>query len=253
MSASNRKRICAGNWKMYKSPMEAKHYLTEWASFGESPTGVDVVIFPPAYNLPILGEKAAASHVKFGPQNFYFESEGAFTGEISLDVCHLIGATYALVGHSERRAFFHETNEAIGKKVKRALDKGLIPVLCVGETLAEREADKTWSVIQDQLQTGLALVKEHPKASTIVVAYEPVWAIGTGRVASPAQAQEVHGQIRSQLKELLGQDTHPILYGGSVKPANAESLIKESHIDGFLVGGASLNPGEFHSILSALG
>lgn len=247
----SRKKICAGNWKLNKSPSDTRAFLAEWSSVAQPAEGVEVVIFPPAYDLSVFSEKAGS--IKFGPQNICFAKEGAFTGEISPDVVKSMGSTYALIGHSERRTIFGESDELIAKKIQAALAAELIPMLCIGELLEERKANKTEKVLLRQLREGLALVKEHFTGAKgivpLVVAYEPVWAIGTGLVATPEQAEEAHAFIRAQLNELIGTDDVSILYGGSVKPDNAAGLRAKPNIDGFLVGGASLKVTDFKGIL----
>lgn len=248
-------KICAANWKLHLSPEEARKYFTEWSALRPAQLKCEVAFFTPAYDLPVAAEFAPPEGFWFGPQNIYFESSGAFTGEISPKAVHDLGARLALVGHSERRTIFNESDDLIAKKVKAALACGLTPMLCVGETLEERESNRTLQVVTRQIQSAIGMVKAELQQARLMIAYEPVWAIGTGRVATPEQAAEVHGEIRRILTEELGAANAaraPILYGGSVKPNNAQDLAKQPNIDGFLVGGASLNPKEFFSIASAL-
>ncbi len=280
---ASRQKICAGNWKLFKNPEETRAFVREFVPGLMGASGAStaaaavpqVVIFPPAYNLSAFAEEVAKnSAVQFGPQNIHFAKDGAFTGEISASVVNSMGATWALIGHSERRTLFAENNELIAKKVKAALDAGLTPMLCVGETLKEREAGQTNAVVLGQLQGGLELIGEQLRAVSpvaqsrgeqsvgqssaalqLVVAYEPVWAIGTGKVATPAQAEEAHHFIRQVLREKWGAimaEKTQILYGGSVKPDNAQELAQQKNIDGFLVGGASLKPSDFLAIYKAL-
>ncbi len=250
------KKICAANWKLNLSPEEARRYFVEWSELKPSRLVCDLVFFTPAYDLPAAAEFAPAEGFHFGPQNIYFEMSGAFTGEISAQAVHALGARWALIGHSERRTLFGETDAMIAKKVKAAMAADLVPILCVGETLAERESGQTKKVVSRQLRAGLEMiVAEFALARHFAIAYEPVWAIGTGKVATPEQAGEIHAEIRVELGHLVGQKrAHeiPILYGGSVKPENARELAAQPDIDGFLVGGASLKPKDFFAIANAL-
>ncbi len=248
MKKDARPFIVAANWKMHKSPREAGEFLKSFvAQTNKRSLGGDceVVFFVPAIDLMVAAESLRDSQVKWGAQNCYFEMKGAFTGETSPAVLSEIGAHYSLVGHSERRAIFHESDAETGKKVKALQGVGIVPMLCVGETLAEREAGRTNEVILRQLRAGL----EHRDTNkNVVIAYEPVWAIGTGKVATPQQANDAHVALRQGLKDLGGDGfsrVTPILYGGSVKPENAAELGAQSEIDGFLVGGASLEIATF--------
>lgn len=248
--SQNRPFVVAANWKMNKSPREAVEYFKAFLpKLGEA--SAEVVFFVPAIDLWVTQEILRSTPVKFGAQNTYFELKGAFTGENSPAVVAEIGAQYALVGHSERRAVFHETDTEMGRKVKTLQAVNLMPMLCVGETLAEREAGRTNDVIIRQLRAGLA---ERDATKKITIAYEPVWAIGTGRVATPEQANEAHLTLRSTLREIGGESLAamtPILYGGSVKPDNANEIAKQSEVDGFLVGGASLEIDSFLALCRA--
>ncbi|MBK7844387.1 MAG: triose-phosphate isomerase [Bdellovibrionales bacterium] len=232
--------ICAGNWKMYKSPPEAEAFLRDFRRYVDVDFHPDFLIFLPAINLLVAKEILADTAVGWGAQNCYFESQGAFTGENSPLVLKEIGASHCLVGHSERRSLFGETNEQCAKKVSAVQRQGLIPLLCVGESLSQREANETNRVIVEQLEQGLHDVDwEKP----IWLAYEPVWAIGTGKVATPEQAGEAHSVLRKALIAMVGERharTIPILYGGSVKPDNSQTIGAQPDVDGFLVGGASL-------------
>lgn len=249
-----RKKIIAANWKMNMTLSEAKDF---WKVFdlevGHAPHS-EIVIAPPFTGLFTLGELTSNSQkVKLGAQNFYYEASGAFTGEINATMLRELFVRYVIVGHSERRQIFGETDELIGRKVKAALKSELRPILCVGETLEERDAGKVAQVLETQLRGCLAEVKPGD-FEDIVVAYEPVWAIGTGRTASPEQAQEAHAVVRRVLGELAGAEAAAkvrIQYGGSVKPANAEELLSQEDIDGALVGGASLDPRSFAQIVLA--
>lgn len=250
----NRQFVVAANWKMNKSPREAVEFLKDFDAkaremglAGPVSGGPDreVIFFVPAIDLWVAQEYLRSTPYKWGAQNCYFEAKGAFTGENSPAVLAEIGTPYTLVGHSERRTLFGETDADTGKKVKALQQFGIIPMLCVGETLAEREAGATNEVILRQLRKGL----EHAdKSRRFTLAYEPVWAIGTGRVATPEQANDAHAVLRKGLTEIVGQElaqTTPILYGGSVKPENSGDLKKQPEIDGFLVGGASLEVSSF--------
>jgi len=251
-SHNKRKRpfVVAANWKMNKSPREALDFLKSFdAKAREAGLKVgperEVIFFVPAIDLWVTQEFLRATPYKWGAQNCYFEAKGAFTGENSPAVLAEIGTPYTLVGHSERRSLFGETDADTGKKVKALQQLGITPMLCVGESLAEREAGTTNEVILRQLRKGLEFLDQ---GKSVMIAYEPVWAIGTGKVATPQQANEAHIVLRKGLTEIgspaLAGKT-PILYGGSVKPDNAEELAKQPEIDGFLVGGASLEVTSF--------
>ncbi len=245
---ADRRKIISGNWKMHKGLDEARELARAIASGLEPGPGPDVVIFPPAPFLGAVVEAVAqAAHpIGVGAQNVHPSPEGAFTGEISVAMVRSTGARYALAGHSERRQLFGDTDEFVGKKVRAILDLGLTPFLCVGETIQEREANKTFEVVGRQLKAGLDHVDAH-KLSRIVIAYEPVWAIGTGKTATASQGAEVHRFVRSELakRSRAAAEEIPILYGGSVKPGNIRELLAEKEIDGALIGGASLEPAGF--------
>lgn len=253
-----RKTIIAGNWKMYKTIAEAielangvKRELFK-TDFG----AVQVVLCPVFTALSEVSEVLNESSIGLGAQDAYWLDEGAFTGEVSVKMLKDAGCSFVIIGHSERRQFFAETNETVNKKVKAVLACGLTPIMCVGETLAEREKNLTFKVLQDHVTGGLKDITAD-QASGIVIAYEPVWAIGTGKTATPAQAQEAHAYIRELLekmynKEVAGQMR--IQYGGSVKPENTAELLAQPDIDGALVGGASLKVDSFTAIIkNALG
>ncbi|MBO7700218.1 MAG: triose-phosphate isomerase [Eubacteriaceae bacterium] len=230
-----RKNIIAGNWKMNKTASQASEFLSYVASRMDSKD--EVVIFPPYLSVAAAVAALKGTKVRVGVQNMHFEDAGAFTGEVSADMVLESGCEYVLIGHSERRKYFAETDETVNLKVKKALAKGLIPMVCVGEDLDEREKDLTFDVIARQLRRGL----EDVAPSSVVIAYEPVWAIGTGKTATDEQAQEVCAFIRKSLSE-MGFDAAEIsiLYGGSVKGSNITSLMSMPDIDGALVGGAAL-------------
>jgi triosephosphate isomerase len=241
-----RRKLIAGNWKMYKTVSEAVA-LVEELKKGAAGAPSDVLVSPPYTSLVAVVATAKGSPVGVAAQNMHFEKEGAFTGEVSATMLKDIGVTHAILGHSERRQYFAETDEGVAKKTKVALDNGLLPVSCVGETLAEREAGRTMEVVGRQVDAILGAVTAD-EARSVVVAYEPVWAIGTGKVATPEQAQEVHAFIRTRVVAKHGQavaDVVRILYGGSVKPDNVKGLMALPDVDGALVGGASLKADSF--------
>lgn len=242
--------VVAANWKMHKSPREAVDFFKNFLPKveGRISNEREIVFFVPAVDLWVTEQALRGSGIGWGAQNSYFESKGAFTGENSPAVLAEIGAGFCLVGHSERRALFHETDDETGKKVKVLQGQGLTPMLCVGETLDEREAGRTADVIVRQLQAGL---QSRDPQKKVMIAYEPVWAIGTGKVATPAQADEAHAVLRRALVEIGDADfanSTPIVYGGSVKPENAQEIAHQKEVDGFLVGGASLEVASFLSL-----
>ena len=241
-----RRKLIAGNWKMYKTTAEAVA-LVEEIKKGASGAPSDVLVAPPYTSLVAAVGAAKGSPVAVAAQNMHYEKEGAFTGEVSAAMLKDLGVTHVVLGHSERRQYFAETDEGVARKTKVALDNGITPVSCVGETLSEREAGRTMDVVRRQVDAILnALTAE--EARRIVVAYEPVWAIGTGKVASPEQAQEVHAFIRLRVAGVHGKataDVLRILYGGSVKPDNVKGLMALPDVDGALVGGASLKADSF--------
>lgn len=249
-----RKKIVAANWKMNMTVAETSSFLEAFRLEVEDVTGVEIVIAPPFTALAKLSELLGGSQkIRLSAQNMYFEKSGAYTGEISAAMLRELFVKYVIIGHSERRQIFGETDALIQKKVEAALASELKPILCVGETLEEREAGKEKEVLETQLRGGLAGISvEH--FPDIVIAYEPVWAIGTGKTATSAQAQEAHAHVRAVLAELSDQsvsDKIRIQYGGSVKPANALELLSQPDIDGALVGGASLEPRGFAEIVKA--
>jgi len=247
-----RRPILAGNWKMYKTLTEAIELVNGLKRNLYDITEADIVVCPPHTALGSVSEVLNESNIDLGSQDVYWEKEGAFTGEVSANMLKDVGCKYVIIGHSERRQFFNETNETVNKKVKAVLGSGLAPIVCVGETLAEREAGKTFDIVKSHVQNGLKGFTED-EAVKMVIAYEPVWAIGTGKTATPApQAQEVHAFIRKVLLELWGKDAADeirIQYGGSVKPDNIASLMAQEDIDGALVGGASLKVDSFTEIV----
>lgn len=248
----NRRPLVAANWKMYKTPRETEAFLNEFLPKLPKELPCEIAICPPFTSLTTAAQKLAGSAVGLGAQNLNENKEGAYTGEISPMMLNGIGCQYAIVGHSERRQLFGETDALINKKVATALSHGLIPIFCVGETLAEREAKQTLAVVERQVKQGLQNIPS-AEMKKIVIAYEPVWAIGTGKTATPAQAQEVHLFIRDILKDQYGSLTSlavRILYGGSVKPDNMAELMACEDIDGGLVGGASLKADSFLEIVT---
>ena len=243
--------VIAGNWKMYKTVAEAVAMVQDLRPRVATVTGVRVVVCPPYLALKAVADALAGSPIAVGGQNCYWESAGAFTGEVSAEMLKEAGATYVIIGHSERRQFFGETNATVNKKLKKALQTGLTPIVCVGEMLAEREGGKTERVVDDHISNGLAGISAAEMQRTII-AYEPVWAIGTGKTATPQQAQEVHAFIRGRLARLWDAATAAavvIQYGGSVKPDNVAELMAQPDIDGALVGGASLKADSFEQLV----
>jgi triosephosphate isomerase (TIM) len=240
-----RTALVAGNWKMYKDRAGSKSTALALREAAGTVREPEVAVFPPFPFLADVADALAGSAIAVGAQDLYPGKEGAFTGEVSAWMLESAGCRLVLVGHSERRHVLGESDELVAKKLRAALDAKLAPILCVGETLAERERGETWTVIERQLST--AFHGHGGPRGIVTIAYEPVWAIGTGKNATPAQASEVHGQIRAWCRDARVR----ILYGGSVKPENVDSLAKEREIDGVLVGGASLDPSSFVRLVSA--
>jgi len=238
-----RRKMIAANWKMYKDPDQTKGFFREFFPLLGNHERDEIVVCPSYVNLPAAVESTKGSRVAIGAQDVYWKSEGAFTGEISAAMLRAVGCTHVLIGHSERREYFGETDDTVNRKLKAALEHGLTPICCVGEVLKEREAGLTESVLTRQCARALdGLSRE--EARTLVIAYEPVWAIGTGKTATPEMAREAHVIVRAQAAKALGGEFASalrILYGGSVKPENARALLSEEEIDGALVGGASLD------------
>lgn len=246
-----RKPIIAGNWKMHKTLEEAKSFVKEVKSLVPPQDKVDSVICAPALFLGQLVELAEGSELKIGAQNMHFEESGAYTGEISPVALADIGVDYVIIGHSERREMFAETDETVNKKVLAAFKHELTPIVCVGESLAEREAGKTNEIVGEQVKKALAGVDESA-VKNIVIAYEPIWAIGTGKSSSPEDANEVCAHIRGVIADIYSDDVANevrIQYGGSVKPENIKDFLNQPEIDGALVGGASLEPRSFLQLL----
>ncbi|MGD0870299.1 MAG: triose-phosphate isomerase [Bryobacteraceae bacterium] len=247
-----RKPIMAGNWKMYKTPAETTQFFEKFRPLVEKSEHAEVVICPPFTNLAAAAAAAQGSRIHIGSQNIAWAREGAFTGEISGAMIRAAGASHAIIGHSERRQYFGETDETVLKRTQAALEASLTPIVCVGERLEEREAGNTEAVLIRQFQNGIAPLTGQQFAK-IVIAYEPVWAIGTGKTATPEIAADAHRAIRAQVREKFGKDAAGavrILYGGSVKPDNVKTLMAQPEIDGSLVGGASLDAVSFASIVN---
>ena len=244
----SRRPLIAGNWKMHNGDASGVELAKAIAAAAPEYSHVDFVVSTPATVLSAVAETVKGSGVGVAAQNMHWEAKGAFTGEISADMVKAAGAEWVLIGHSERRQYFGETDEQVALKTAAAQAANIQPIVCIGETLEEREADRTFEVVERQLAAVIATLQERPGFAAI--AYEPVWAIGTGKVASPAQAQEVHAAIRSQLKDTSGELSAKtrILYGGSVKPDNAVELLGCDDIDGALIGGASLLADSFLGI-----
>jgi triosephosphate isomerase len=251
MSADKRRRVIAGNWKMYKNQKETRAFFSKFKRLVAGVTDCDIVVAPPFTNIPAAVRAAKGTAIAISAQDVYWEKEGAFTGEVSAGMLVEAGCRYTIIGHSERRQFFGETNETVLKKTKAALAAGLTPIVCIGEMLADREAGNTEKVLEEQFKGSLgALTAE--EFSRILVAYEPVWAIGTGRTATPEIAAAAHKFVR-QCAAAQFSASHAsavrILYGGSVKPDNIQGLMAQEELDGALVGGASLNAKSFASIV----
>ena len=251
MNPTLRKPLIAGNWKMYKTVAEAVETARELVQFTAA-VNVDVMIAPPFTALASVAEVVKGTSVALGAQNLFWKNEGAYTGEISPVMLSDIGCRYAIIGHSERRQYFGDTDESVNAKIRAALEHQLIPVFCVGETETQREAKETFSVLDKQVTKGLEGFSSEALSGILVVAYEPVWAIGTGKTATIDQVQEVHAFLRSLVEKrfdnLLAK-TVKILYGGSVKPDNVTEIMNMPDVDGALVGGASLTAKVFNSII----
>ncbi len=247
-----RNKIVAGNWKMYTLPADAATLAKAVAGIAGNAVSPEVVLCPPFTSLDATLAAVKGSAVKVGGQNMHWEDEGAYTGEVAGKMLLTMGCSHVILGHSERRQYFFETDFTVNSKLKKALELGLTPIVCVGETLDQREADLTNDVIRTQIAGCFDGIPEQ-QAGRIVVAYEPVWAIGTGKTATPAQAEEVHVLIRGLLGGKYGKtaDGIRILYGGSVKPDNARELFGQANIDGGLVGGASLKAESFNKIIDS--
>lgn len=253
MAKKFRKKIVAGNWKMNKSVNDAQSLAADIKRDLADCRDVDIVLCPPFTALKVVGEVISNTYIKLGAQNMHWEASGAYTGEISPNMLRDLFCHYVILGHSERRQYFHETDATINRKVKSALAANLQPIVCVGETLAERDGGQAQAVVKTQLEGSLAgFTAEELK--TVIIAYEPVWAIGTGRNATPEQAQEMHAFARGVIKGISNEDVAAamrIQYGGSMKPNNAVELLKQPDIDGGLIGGAALEARSFVEIVKA--
>ncbi len=252
MTQSNRRRVIVGNWKMYKTQAETRAFFAAFAPLVASSSNCDLVVAPPFTNVPAAVEAAKNTRIAISGQDVYWEKEGAFTSQISVGMLVEAGCRYVIIGHSERRQFFGETDETVAKKTLAALAAGLIPIVCVGEMLADREAGSTHHVCKTQFIKGLGSLTTE-QFSRILVAYEPVWAIGTGRTATPELAADVHRFLRQCAAEQFSSghaSALRILYGGSVKPDNIQGLMAQEELDGALVGGASLDAKSFASIVN---
>jgi triosephosphate isomerase len=247
-----RKPVIAGNWKMYKTQADARAFFAAFAPLVEGAQHCEIVVAPPFTALAASAEATRGTNIKIAAQNLHWQNEGAFTGEVSAPMLVETGCTAVLIAHSERRQFFGETDESANKKVKAALSAGLTPILCVGETLKEREANDCETVLERHFRGGLASLTTE-QFSRILLAYEPVWAIGTGRTATPEQASDAHRFLRQLAASVFSPSEAAgvrILYGGSVKPDNIRGLMAQPDIDGALVGGASLDPKSFAAIVN---
>src|SRR5438270_5443299 len=246
-----RKKLIAANWKMYKTPEQSRQFFEDFISLVKGHDRDEIVVCPPYIDLHAALEATKGFQIAIGAQNVYWKEEGAFTGEISSTMLVAIGCTHVIIGHSERRQFFAETDDTVNLKLKAALEHGLTPIVCVGEVLEEREAGLTEDVLRRQCMRAFSSISAK-KAAKLVVAYEPVWAIGTGKTATPEMAGDAHVLIRGEAAKAFGDEFAArlrILYGGSVKPENAKVLMSQEEIDGALVGGASLEPKSFAAIV----
>jgi len=247
-----RKKLIAANWKMYKTPDQTRAFFSDFLPMVRDHQRDEIVVCPPCIDLQAAIESAKGSNVAVGAQNVHWEKEGAFTGELSCAMLLALGCTHVIIGHSERRQYFGETDDTVNARSKAALEAGLTPIVCVGEVLQEREAGLTEDVLRRQCTRAFHKLSAH-KAARMVVAYEPVWAIGTGKTATPQLASDAHSLIRGEAAKAFGDqfaEALRILYGGSVKPENAKALMSEAEIDGALVGGASLHPKSFAAIVN---
>ena len=247
----SRKKLIAANWKMYKNPTQTKEFFDNFLPLISGHDRDEIVVCPPYVDLHTAIESAKNSKVAIGAQNVYWKDEGAFTGEISSPMLVVVGCTHVIIGHSERRQYFGETDDSVNLKLKAALEHGLTPIVCVGEVLEEREAGLTEDVLRRQCMRAFSSISAK-KAAKLVVAYEPVWAIGTGKTATPEMAADAHVLIRGEAAKAFGDEFGAalrILYGGSVKPENAKALMSQEEIDGALVGGASLDAKSFAAIV----
>jgi triosephosphate isomerase len=242
----------AGNWKMFKTVADTVKYAKEFRSLVKDVSGVEIVLAPPFTAVHAAAEALRNSNVGVAAQDLYWEREGAFTGEVSAPMIREAGAEYVIIGHSERRTLFGETDANVNRKTAAAIAAGLVPIVCIGETLDQRDRNETFDVLDRQIRQGLDGLTGQ-QISELVIAYEPVWAIGTGRNATPAQAQDAHAHLRRRLVQWFGAEAAElchVIYGGSVKPENARDLVSQPDVDGALVGGASLDVRGFHEIVA---
>ena len=247
----SRKKLIAANWKMFKTPDQTREFFRDFLPLVKDHTRDEITVCPPFIDLPAAVDATRGSSVSIGAQDMYWEKNGAYTGEICPDMLLAVGCTHVILGHSERRQYFGETDDIVNQKLKAALEAGLTPIVCVGEVLEEREAGLTEDVLRRQCLRAFHAISAK-KAAKMVVAYEPVWAIGTGKTATPQMAADAHILIRGEAAKAFGDEFAQalrILYGGSVKPENAKTLMSEEEIDGALVGGASLDPKSFAAIV----
>ena len=247
-----RKKVIAANWKMFKTPEQTREYFQEFLPLVAGHDRDEIVVCPPFVDLDAAITSAKSSQVAIGAQDVHWTKEGAYTGEICASMLVAVGVTHVIIGHSERRQYFGETDDIVNNKLKSALEAGLTPIVCVGEVLEEREAGLTEDVLRRQCLRAFHAISGK-KAGKLIVAYEPVWAIGTGKTATPQMAAEAHALIRGEVAKALGDDVAQklrILYGGSVKPENVKDLMAQPEIDGALVGGAGLDPKSFAAIVN---
>ncbi len=253
MNKNLRKAVIAGNWKMNMTPSEAEKLVNDLKPLVDGKNGCDIVVCVPFVDIATVVNATKGTNIKVGAQNVHFKKNGAYTGEISADMLKECGVEYVVIGHSERRQYFGETDETVNLRLKAALDAGITPILCVGEVLTEREQDVTAEVVARQTKIALLDV-DADAVKNVIIAYEPVWAIGTGKTATSDQADEVCGIIRDVLAVKYGKDVAEavtIQYGGSMKPDNAAELLSKYHVDGGLIGGASLKAADFTAIVDA--
>jgi triosephosphate isomerase len=246
-----RKKVMAANWKMYKTPEQTRDFFRDFLPMVSGHARDEIIVCPPFLDLPAALDAAKGSNVLIGAQNIHWKEEGAFTGETSAPQLLALGVTHVIIGHSERRQYFGETDDTVNLRLKAALEAGFTPICCIGEVLQEREAGMTDDVLRRQCVRAFHAISAK-KAARLVIAYEPVWAIGTGKTATPEIAAEAHAVIRKEATEIFGQEFANqlrILYGGSVKPDNVSGLMAQEEIDGALVGGASLDPKSFAAIV----
>jgi len=247
----SRKKIIAANWKMYKTPEQSRQFMNEFAPLVAGHSRDEIVICPPFVDIAAVLEKTAGTAIEVGAQNMYWEKEGAFTAEISGEMLIAAGCKWVILGHSERRQYFGESDDTVNRRLKVALEAGLAPIVCIGEVKEEREAGVTEDVLRRQCSRAFSSISAR-KAAKMAIAYEPVWAIGTGLTATPEMANQAHQLIRQEASNVFGAEYAQqlrILYGGSVKPENAHDLLSQEEIDGALVGGASLKPDSFSKIV----